>query len=419
MKTGASNRSAIPAPVFLALAAYFIVVMGVWGHMGLSRLLVQWDWLNDLHYFRDAARLLYQGGQTILYDSDARAIRLFDVGAGHETFPYPASLALLFLPLQSIGLETGRYVFLALSLCASGGSIFLAYRWSKDWRFAVLVLLALASSYTYLETLRFSQLAPFAGLLSCLALLNLANKRQAGAGVFTGLLALKPSMAVAPLAMVLLLPRWRTALVATFVALCVVVLVPLLIVGVDGQVDYVRQLQRYGDEAFVLDGKFTAGAAWMLNWHGLIGRLLAEDPPMLPVFALDFVTAGLVARVWWRRELFSSWLAGALGTLLIVPHAVFYDWVMLYSIAPVVAYALRSRSVVLLLLLLHLTVSLDSYEILALNDLGKSHVFLTPFVALALLLSLAPVSIPASWLSARYASGMLDWSSRRTFSRRQ
>lgn len=415
--TGEPRRPGISTPVFLALAAYLIVVMCIWGNLGLSRLLAEWHWLNDLHFFRDAARLLYGGQQAILYDPEARANRLFDIGVSHETFPYPATMALLFLPIQSLGLETGRYIFLALSLAASLGSVLVAYRWSGDWRLAVLMALAMASSFTFYETLRFSQLAPFIGLCSVLALVNLARGKHNNAGIYVGLLALKPSVALAPMLVLMLLPRWRSALVAALVGLTVGLLIPLLIVGPEGQLDYLRLVERYGDVAYHLDGKFTAGAAWMLNWHGLVGRLLGEDPPKLPVILLGLVTVMLVVRVWLRRELFSSWLAGALGTLLLVPHAVFYDWVMLYSIAPVVAYALRSRTLVMLLLLLHLSVSLDSHEIMSLNNLSNSHIFLTPLVAVALLVSLAPVSIPVTRPPARYFSSMLGWSTRQNFSR--
>jgi hypothetical protein len=373
----------------------------VWGLLGLERFETAWLWLNDLHFFRDAAGLLFTDHAGILYRPEERV----DTGLGfvvnQETFPYPAPLALLFVPLTWIDFDTARLVFLALSIAAAAGSAYLAYRWSHDARLGLLVALTITSSFTYYEVLRFSQLSPFIGLLSSGAMVAVASGRSYVGGLLVGLLALKPSVLIAPGAYLAASLRLRATVIAGSVALAIGLLGPLLLVGPHAVEDYKLQLDRYSDEAFKLHGEFTAGAGWMLGWNGFVGRLLAEDPPVDPVVLLDALTIVLVARIWSRRDAYSSWLAASLGTLLVIPHALWYDWVVLLSIAPFAAYVVRSGPLLLLLVGLHLAVSIDSYVILK-TSVEAGFPGVSPVLAAGVLATLAfgpvrrPEAAPAS-----------------------
>ena len=78
---------------------------------------------------------------------------------------------------------------------------------------------------------------------------------------------------------------------------------------------------------------------------------------------LDLLTVLVMLRVWLRGRYFESFLAGTLTTLLVVPHVLWYDWVVLLGVAPFAAYANRSLPLVGLLLALHAAISFDSYMI--------------------------------------------------------
>jgi hypothetical protein len=292
------------------------------------------------------------------------------------------------LPFTLTDLETARLVFLAVELAFGTLLVALAYRWSRDVWLAGFVALALLGSFTFYEALRFNQLAPIFAVLLCLALLNLTGGRPLHGAVLVGLLALKPSLALLPLAYLAWRRERHLFAIAVSVAGSIVLVAPLLLVGVGGLTDYVEQLWRYREEAFVLDGRFTAGSAWMLNWHGFIGRLTGADPARDLVTLLQILTLAVTLKVWSRGDIYCGLLATVIATLLIMPHAVWYDWLVLLGVAPFVAYMHRSSSLLGLLLLLHVTTSLDSYVVVT-TPPTATFVFTTPLVAMATLIHLA------------------------------
>jgi hypothetical protein len=67
-----------------------------------------------------------------------------------------------------------------------------------------------------------------------------------------------------------------------------------------------------------------------------------------------------MVKIWLRGEVISSYLAGLLASLLIIPHVVWYDWAILIGVAPFALYKDRSPWLLCLMLGLHLTASRDS-----------------------------------------------------------
>jgi hypothetical protein len=390
----AQPQAARPAPLRLSwltclLLTYFAMTSAYFGYKGVERFDTHWTWLNDLHFYYDAAKVATSDQRALLHDNAGRVEAGIGDDPSAEVFPLPATLALLFWPLTLLDHDDARIVFLALSVLAGAAIVGLAYLWSRDLVFAGLVALAQASLLTYYEVMRFSQLAPFIALLSCAALLCLAQRREYAGGLLAGLIVLKPSFVVAPLILMFLLRYWRATMAAVAVCALVVILIPLAVEGVDGLRHYLRQLGIYREEAFWLDGVVTAGAGWMLNWNGFVARLLVDDPPVLAVVALDSATVLVFLVVCLRQQdVFYSWLAGVIATVLVVPHAVWYDWAILLGVAPFVLYAHRSLPLMLLLVALHFSISFDTHTILTTSTADRAF-FSTDVIAAAILLYLA------------------------------
>jgi hypothetical protein len=366
-------------------------------YFGIERIFSHWSWLNDMHFFYDAARVVLDGKHDILYDYQARFDAGYGDNANDQVFPYPATAAYLFAPLTLTGIVDARYWFMGFSVAVLVFIALIGWLWSRDFRFGVLLLLVSASSFTVYETLRFQQLSPVLALLLCLSLVTASSAKSSLGGFVTSLLVLKPSIAVAPLGLITFRRGYKQIAAAVAGGALVFVVLPLVLVGVDGLRDYFEMLSRYRNESFRLDGEFTAGAAWMLGWQAIVGRLMEGDPDPYLVVGLDVLTVLVMLRVWLRGRYFESYLAGTLTTLLVVPHVLWYDWIILIGVAPFAAYACRSWLLTGLLLALHAAISFDSYLIVS-RPVFDAYPVPTPLLAGAILLYLAfaPLTSEAS-----------------------
>lgn len=368
-----------------------------------------WTWLNDMHFFYNAADLITSGRGGILYDPAAR----LDAGMGHtessQVFPYPVTLAYLYWPLTLTDIVTARYIFIGVSIIAMAGVALAGWVWSKDLRFALLLVLLPASSFTFYEAMRFNQLAPVLSLLLCVSMISAISPASLRGGVINGLLVIKPSIAALPLLLLTMRRSYLQVAVAAVTGAVVFILIPLAAVGIDGMREYMDLLSRYSDESFKLDGEFTAGAAWMLGWQAIVGRLQEDDPSRAIVLPLCAVSVLLMIRIWWRGDWLTSWLAAVLTTLLVVPHVVWYDWMLLMGVAPFVAYHLRSGLFTALLLLLSAAISFDSYLIVS-RPVFDAYPVPTPLIATAVMLYLAfaPLRATPTTPAARLAGQNLS-----------
>src|SRR5439155_3839052 len=84
----------------------------------------------------------------------------------------------------------------------------------------------------------------------------------------------------------------------------------------------------------------------------------------------------------------TSWLASTLATLLAMPHMLWYDWVLLLPAAFALVLGRPSRTLIALLVLLHLSVNLSTLE-LENSSLLSFAVFVATPAAMALLVYLA------------------------------
>ncbi len=378
---------------FLVLAVLLIAIGVPSAYYGVSRMFDRWLWLNDMHYFYDAAKVVLDGNHEILYDIQARSDAGYGVDPNDQVFPYPATVAYLLTPLTLTDIASARYWFTGFCIGVIVLIAVVGWLWSRDWRFSVLVLLAAASSFTVYETLRFQQLAPILALLLSISLLTAASTKSIAGGFLTSLLVMKPSIAVAPLGLITVRRGYAQIAAAVAGGALIFFVIPLLVVGVDGLRDYFEMLSRYRNESFLLNGNLTAGAGWMLGWQSIVGRLTERDPNVYLVVGLDILTVLVMLRVWLRGRYFESYLAGTLTTLLVVPHVLWYDWTILIGVAPFVAYANRSLPLVGLLVALHAAISLDSYLIVT-WPIFDAYPVPTPLLAGAILLYLAFAPVP-------------------------
>lgn len=378
----------------LLIGVVLLIATVVCGYVGIARMFSHWDWLNDLHFFYEAAELVTNGNRDILYDPAARLEAGYGWSESNQVFPYPVLVAYLFWPLTLTDLITARYIFMGVAIAAVVVLALVGYFWSRDLRFAVLMLLLPPSSFTFYETLRFNQLSPIIALMLAGAMLSAMSPKSILGGVLNGLLVLKPSIALAPLGLLTLRRGYLQIAIAAAVGAMIMFVIPLATVGFDGLQAYFELLDRYRDEGFKLDGEFTAGAGWMLGWQSIVGRLAEDDPSAAIVLPLCAGTLLLAGWVWLRGRWLESWLAVTLATLLVVPHVVWYDWLILLGVAPFVAYRNRSALLCALLLALHLSISFDSYIVVS-RPIFDAYPVPTPLIAFAILSVLALQKQPA------------------------
>ncbi|MGE0058815.1 MAG: glycosyltransferase family 87 protein [Dehalococcoidia bacterium] len=391
---------------FLVLTGLLLAIGVPGAYFGIDRWFSHWLWLNDMHYFYDAAKVVLDGHRDILYDYQAR----FDAGYGldpnDQVFPYPATAAYLFSPLTLTSVANARYWFTGFCILLLVAIAVIGAIWSRDLRFGLLLMLLPASSFTVYETLRFQQLSPVLALMLSASLLTAASTRSVAGGFVTSLLALKPSIAAAPLGLIALRRGHRQIAAAILGGALIFILIPLVVVGIDGIFDYLEMLSRYRNESFTLHGKLTAGAGWMLGWQSIVGRLGQSDPNVYLVVGLDILTVLVMLKVWLRGRYFESYLAGTLTTLLVVPHVLWYDWTILIGVAPFVAYENRSLPLVGLLLALHAAISFDSYMIVT-RPIFDAYPVPTPLLAGAILLYLAFAPLSARDAPSRVENDQL------------
>jgi hypothetical protein len=373
---------------FLIIAASLLLIGIPCAYHGIDRLIDAWYGQNDMHYFYNAAKVVADGRAEILYDQQAR----FEAGYGFEpndqVFPYPVPIAYLLTPLTLTDLDTARYFFSAFSAVCLVLIAVAGWIWSRDWRFAVLVLLAVASSFAVYDTLRFQQVAPVLALMLCVSLLTTISSKSILGGVLSGLLVLKPSIAAVRLGLLTFRRGYQQIAAAALCAALIVFVVPFLVVGIGGLRDYFELLGRYRHESFTLDGHLTAGAGWMLGWQAIVGRLTQADPSPYVVIPMDVVTVLVMLRVWWRGRYIEGYFAAILTTVLVIPHVLWYDWVILLGVAPYAIYRNRTLPLLLLGIGLHAAVSFDTYLILT-RPTYDAYPLPTPLLAGAVLLYLA------------------------------
>jgi hypothetical protein len=318
---------------------------------------------GDLGFFYGAGKLIVSGDRDQLYRQNVEREIDPEARRAVSNIYNPPLFALMYTPLTVFERDDARYVAAGVMVAAAVGIAWLCRAWSGgSWTAAALGGLAIASFWPAVDSIRLMHPSLLLALISGLALLATDRGRARAAGVLVALLALKPSFVLAPAGLTLWRGDRRT-ITWLIGAGAVLILLPFFFVAPDAILDYSRLVSGSREDAFSLRGEITAGALWMFNWNGFLGRLLDADPAPALVFPFYLISALLMVKVWARNDLYESWLAGAVTTALVIPHFLYYD--MTLALPAALALACKRPSVLLigLLVTVHLAANASVYQI--------------------------------------------------------
>jgi glycosyl transferase family 87 len=240
---------------------------------------------------------------------------------------YGPQTALMFAPLALLPFAWSLASFIAITLAAYGVSIWLLWRECAGLRkYGTLTAILAAASPLLFGLLRYGQLSAFALLSWSAAFVALRRNRPFVAGLVLGLLAYKPTFGIV-LALVLLTGRqWRIAAGAV-ASIAGQLAVALLMAGA-------TSLAEYGHVLWTLMLDPRAVEIYPTEMHSLRGffqLLTGSHQTVATLFLVSSVVAAVAAvRAWSSRApLGLRWATLVLMTVLVSPHLITYDLVLL------------------------------------------------------------------------------------------
>ncbi|MEQ9258906.1 MAG: glycosyltransferase family 87 protein [Roseovarius sp.] len=268
----------------------------------------------DFHVFWAAARLALSGDPLAAFDL-ARIVELTGISdGGWMPWAYPPGFLMLLMPLGALPFIAAWAAFTALSLVA----LILAVRPLAAGRMQVVCAVALAPAL--LPGLLIGQTSTLwaAGLVAALAALG--TGRPWLAGVFIGLLTLKPQLGLLIPVALLAQGAWRAILSATLTAL----LLALLPTALFGTAYWPRMLEMMGTHGETVRGAIGGLGLMISPYSFLAGLGLPEALALALQWAL---TAALALAVWlaWRAPAATFDLRAAV-LLTAIPLASPYLW---------------------------------------------------------------------------------------------
>jgi hypothetical protein len=197
-------------------------------------------------------------------------------------FAYPAATALALAPLTLLDYVTAYWVLAALNVLALGILVcLLGSRLGLGAEASQVLALSATLCVGVYATLVQGQLSIFVALALSMAVLDLREGREIRAGMWAGLLSLKPVVLPGLLVWLVMRRRW-TALVATGSVSALFALVSIGWTGIEGFTAYRALSARMLDDSF-----YTAQGIQTSNLRGLahylgtgdIGKAMGRRPP--------------------------------------------------------------------------------------------------------------------------------------------
>ena len=237
---------------------------------------------------------------------------------------YSPGLIFLMKPLSFMGLGPAFQVYTAVNVAALLTVAYLAQRPVRSLEARVVVFLAVIALPQAHWALRIGHFVPVLALLALSGFL-LVERRPLIAGIFFGLLVLKP--VYLPIAILYLLwtRNWRALLGATGTILALSAM-GMIAVGVGTfffQLGLVTDISLDHSEVYV-----PAQQAIQYSWQGFLVSAGLEPSPLLTVDLL-VLSFGAVVLVWMTGAPSVAKVAAALGMLLLAPYSTFYNWGMI------------------------------------------------------------------------------------------
>lgn len=279
----------------------------------------------DFRVFWAAGKLALAGEPLAVNDM----ARLAEVHATqvHQYMPwlYPPGYLVLVTPLGTMSFAMAFLVWTVLSLAL----IVWALHGFVAGIGPLWVLMALAPAYFPTVMLGQNSLFWMAGLMAAIAALR--DGRWVLAGVFLGILTVKPQLGMMIPVALLAIGAWRTIFAAT-VTMVVLLVVPTLLYGVEYWPLLQANLEEHGERlAFsVGDILLMVSPAFMLTFYGVENSL---------AWTLHWTVAAasvIAVFVLWRsdRAEFDTKVAGLLCAMLLsAPYLWYYEGVLLAAVA--------------------------------------------------------------------------------------
>jgi hypothetical protein len=271
----------------------------------------------DFRVFWAAATLALEGDPLAAFD-------MARLGAVHNTNPeawmpwlYPPGYLVLLMPFGAVSFAQGFLISTLLSVALIGLAVRLFVAGSAP------VWIAMTLAPAYLPTLYLGQNNLFwlAGLIAALAALR--DQRWILAGVFIGLLTLKPQLGLLLPVALLAAGLWRTILAATCTAIVLAVL-PTVYFGTEYWVMLAGRLSEHSENILFSLPKlyFMVNPTFLWTLFGL-----SPEAALQIQWVIIALSAGIVAVLWRTRAIsFDAKVAGLLlAMLLSAPYLWYYE----------------------------------------------------------------------------------------------
>ncbi len=324
---------------------------------------------------------------------------LYDVEAQHtwqreltgspgflDVYVSPPPTALLFWPLAALPLRVAEVVFTLLSLGAFITAVGLARPLLTPRSFA-LGLVAFAGAEPVAETILCGQTSGISLLLWMAGVRLALARRDFAAGAVLGLGLLKPQLFIVVPLVLLVLRRWRG--LAGFAASGgALVTLGALAAGLRSYVAWVKLLRGPGYAAVKAANMFHM-ASIEATMRGILPPSVGALPIVIHAALATVLVAVLVALA--RRGLDAhTWAAAVLATLIVAPHLIVYDVVLLAVPITLLADELRQDRKARLALLVAYVLAWTMPFLRTIQDTHwPSRVLVTPLLPFPILALLA------------------------------
>jgi len=330
---------------FSAIAGVFIlglliVNMGVMMRHSL-RQVPTYDFLA----FYAAGLIVSEFGPSKLYDLETerevhRSIEPLTDRRPLWAYLNPPFVALLLAPLASLPYEFAYRLLLPVNLMLFIGAILIATRgYPREMRLACILggLATVPAYYAFYN----GQLVCLLLLLFALFVTDLRTGRDRRAGIWLGLMLIKPQLLIAPVLLLVWKRRSRTLVVAAGVAVLLGV-VSLAMIGAAGARDY----RQTAVMSAMDDRSLAFFAETMHNWRGFFLRA-GMGEWSAPATAMASVLT-IAALLWmWRGDWDPSpckLIALIFATLLVSPHCHDHDFILAGLALALLASAVKEPS---------------------------------------------------------------------------
>ncbi len=284
----------------------------------------------DFFVFWGAAKLATQGLPLDAFDPDRIREAAGIVGGDWMPWAYPPGFLLLLAPLGALSFPMAWAVFTVVSAIA----IVLATKPLTGGRMHLLAAAALAPAFVPAFLMGQTSTLWTAGLIA--ALVALQSGRPVLAGIFIGLLTLKPQLGLLLPFALIAIGAWRAFIAATVTAI-IAAAIPTAIFGMDYWAECLTMMKLHGE---TVRGAI-ADLTFMVSPYSLLAGL---GLPETTAFALQWVlTAACIVAVIlvWRAPV--AFDAKAATLLTAIPLASPYVWAYETALlAPAALFMLRA-----------------------------------------------------------------------------